>query len=239
MCPCLRCSSTGDWQTRHSGRAALMQQLCGAMPNGTEHCGAMPDGPIHCGAMPDGPMHCGAMPDGPVAVPPIRAIFQRSIRCSRSPDCHNRTSPSLLFAAHWPATHRCGPGWRVEKRVPLRRVSLVKRFADAATDRDDCLQLATKFSGRLTFEYVTRSAIWAKCFTGFFNRQKHSRMRIPQHLVSGRAVQRKFARRDFDRSFLPTFVVFHQPVGFHQSVLGKFAIVKPLSTMIGACRSVH
>jgi hypothetical protein len=52
-------------------------------------------------------------------------------------------------------------------------------------------------------------------------------------------VQRKFARRDFDRSFLPTFVVFHQPVGFHQSVLGKFAIVKPLSTMIGACRSVH
>jgi len=48
-------------------------------------------------------------------------------------------------------------------------------------------------------------------------------MPIPQHLVSGWAVQRKLACRYFDRSFLPALVVFHLPVGFHQS--------------LGACRT--
>jgi hypothetical protein len=52
-------------------------------------------------------------------------------------------------------------------------------------------------------------------------------------------MQRKLACRDFDRSFLPTFVVFHQPVGSHQPEFAKFSAVKPLLTRTGVCPSVH
>ena len=48
------------------------------------------------------------------------------------------------------------------------------------------------------FEFVLRAAIRTQGFAGFFDGQKHARMRIPQQHVRHRAVQRQLAGVYFD-----------------------------------------